>query len=625
VAIVKPVLNTFFVMLVATAVYAVLGVGLFGERPGASKFFGHFSEAFFTMFQCVSGDGWASGVARPMFESAEATCTYRDEETGKCVFDIGVAIFFVSYILIVVTVILNVVLAVLLDEFLKAQDQDERDKALEKQLDDGLARQFFNPLDPLLKHLSEFHNSDEMATRIQQAFEAFDYNKNGVIDFLEVKVGLERLSLRPKIKLLEEDWREMTNHGELCGDDYTLTSQQFFEVMRNQVTLYAQRVASKAQAQEQKQNGTDDEHSTTFLLKYLVTAIDDLRSTVISLQDPPCTASVCRGRGRGGGRKDKFLPRCAYSSKHKRRHGLRGENASYQEPIMAEAEKVLFGPDEGYFSATRDVEDYTAKDAGLQAGVIHVERERDRKHDRQQETTGDINISSAPESAGRQLEVNSTCEPNRALTDLKTRQSQFPRNQMHDTIRAVSDMTTRGVTSSEALATSGGEVRLQSPERDENHMHLKVKGLHGNFTVFKIKKTTSLKKAIEKYCMREGFEMNRICFLLNGNRVSETQTLAELNMLDEDMMEARYVKAEQEQEYPNESTLMPSPCEPQVTSPRSNHFTSLHSRPPDVLDHTRLMPSTYEPTVHRDHFTSLQSLPSDAPDHIKKCIHTKVR
>jgi hypothetical protein len=96
VASVKPVLNTFFVMLVATAVYAVLGVGLFGERPGATKFFGHFSEAFFTMFQCVSGDGWASGVARPMFESAEATCTYRDEETGKCVFDIGVAIFFVS-------------------------------------------------------------------------------------------------------------------------------------------------------------------------------------------------------------------------------------------------------------------------------------------------------------------------------------------------------------------------------------------------------------------------------------------------------------------------------------------------------------------------------------------------
>jgi hypothetical protein len=131
-----------------------------------------------------------------------------------------------------------------------------------------LARQLSHPLDAFLKHLSEFHNSDEMVMRIQQAFDAFGHNKNGVVDFLEVKVGLERLNLRPKIKLLEEDWRDITNHGELCGDDYTMTSQQFFEVMRNQVTLYVQRVASKSQAQEPNSN-EKDEQSTTFLLKYL--------------------------------------------------------------------------------------------------------------------------------------------------------------------------------------------------------------------------------------------------------------------------------------------------------------------------------------------------------------------
>ena len=106
--------------------------------------------------------------------------------------------------------------------------------------------------------------------------------------------------------------------------------------------------------------------------------------------------------------------------------------------------------------------------------MIHIERERNRKHDRRQEATGDINISSVPESASKQLEVNLTCEPNTALTDPKTGQSQFTRNQMHDTIRAVPDMTTRGVTSSEAQSMSGGEVRLQITERDENHMHLKV-------------------------------------------------------------------------------------------------------------------------------------------------------
>jgi len=38
--------------------------------------------------QVVSGDGWASDVARPMFAVAESTCTWRDASTGKCSFDL---------------------------------------------------------------------------------------------------------------------------------------------------------------------------------------------------------------------------------------------------------------------------------------------------------------------------------------------------------------------------------------------------------------------------------------------------------------------------------------------------------------------------------------------------------
>ena len=83
-----------------------------------------------------------------MFESAESTCTYRDEETGQCIFDMGVAMFFMAYILVVVTVVLNVVLAVLLNEFLKAQDQEKRERTRESHIDDGTACRFSGPLDP---------------------------------------------------------------------------------------------------------------------------------------------------------------------------------------------------------------------------------------------------------------------------------------------------------------------------------------------------------------------------------------------------------------------------------------------------------------------------------------------
>ena len=60
-----PVSNTFFVLIVVTSIYAILGVSLFSALQ--PEHFRHFSEAFLTMFECVKGDGWASAVARPMF------------------------------------------------------------------------------------------------------------------------------------------------------------------------------------------------------------------------------------------------------------------------------------------------------------------------------------------------------------------------------------------------------------------------------------------------------------------------------------------------------------------------------------------------------------------------------
>jgi hypothetical protein len=88
---------------------------------------------------------------------------------------------------------------------LKAQDQETRERTRESHIDDGTARRFSGPLDPFLKYLSEFQNSDEMTVSIKEVFNLFDYNKNGIVDLVEVKVALERLKLYPKVKILEED------------------------------------------------------------------------------------------------------------------------------------------------------------------------------------------------------------------------------------------------------------------------------------------------------------------------------------------------------------------------------------------------------------------------------------
>ena len=50
--------------------------------------------------------------------------------------------------------------------------------------------------------------------------------------------------------------------------------------------------------------------------------------------------------------------------------------------------------------------------------------------------------------------------------------------------------------------------------QDETQMSLKVKGQDGSFVQFQVTKTTVLKKLMEAYCMRQGLEVNRICFCL---------------------------------------------------------------------------------------------------------------
>ena len=61
-ASILPVANVFFVLMLATLVYAILGVGLY--KDASPEFFGNLSRSFFTMFQCVTGDGWASSVGK---------------------------------------------------------------------------------------------------------------------------------------------------------------------------------------------------------------------------------------------------------------------------------------------------------------------------------------------------------------------------------------------------------------------------------------------------------------------------------------------------------------------------------------------------------------------------------
>lgn len=75
------------------------------------------------------------------------------------------------------------------------------------------------------------------------------------------------------------------------------------------------------------------------------------------------------------------------------------------------------------------------------------------------------------------------------------------------------------------------------PDVGSEHINLKVTGSDGSVVHFKIKKNTPLKKLMQAYCDRQGFQRNTIRFTFDGGHVGEDQTPSDLDMEDDDTIE----------------------------------------------------------------------------------------
>jgi len=134
------VINAFVVMLVFYCIYAILAVELFrdfGEggvyytydsRTGSNatvealsprgyvlgiEYYGDFMRALYTLFQVMTGESWSEAVVRPLVFGL-----YKNNA-----FTVGV--FFVSFIILTQIVLINVVVAVLLDNFVTSDPDEE--------------------------------------------------------------------------------------------------------------------------------------------------------------------------------------------------------------------------------------------------------------------------------------------------------------------------------------------------------------------------------------------------------------------------------------------------------------------------------------------------------------------
>ena len=104
-----PLVNTFMIYFVVTSIYAVLATQLFGSV--FMERFGSFTKASLALFQISTGDSWLTDVLRPLLKRQGLDETQEGPWSQEVVWSI---MFFTSYILFVMIVLVNVAVAVLL-------------------------------------------------------------------------------------------------------------------------------------------------------------------------------------------------------------------------------------------------------------------------------------------------------------------------------------------------------------------------------------------------------------------------------------------------------------------------------------------------------------------------------
>jgi len=229
-----------------------------------------------------TGDGWASDIARPIFygynihdeEKYRYNATLAREHgfVGPPL-DVGVIIFFLTFIVIVAWTLLQVVVAVLLDNFTSAANDEKERQAREKSDEDGRVPAVF-AIDSLLAVLAHFDTAKDLDDRIKCLFEVLDTDDNKTLSFAELQTGFKKLRVNPPIALSREDWDVITVNGTHCNNLDEVDLPNFLLMMRRQLKLYVQRQMSNAVEMVPPEN--TQASTVLFVLKLLMVSVDEL-------------------------------------------------------------------------------------------------------------------------------------------------------------------------------------------------------------------------------------------------------------------------------------------------------------------------------------------------------------
>eukprot|EP00960_Hanusia_phi_P034400 751040-Hanusia_phi.AAC.1 len=266
-----PVINCFLILLLLACVYAAVATYLF--RDLQPQFFGTFLNSLFTMFQVITGDSWASAVTRSLFEP-----------DGSGWINHGTAFFFVSFVLLGTIVMVNVVVAVLLDEFIsfvtKEKEEIARAEAEERE-EKSQASRITGVLDSLTQTLAHFTGMADLTHKIDQYYERLDIDKSGGLSFKEFQSAIKTLPLKRAIQLTEDDFDIVTENGRFLNKEREFGREQFQLMMKGELHRFAQRALENVLLE----SDSKDIHSIVLILKLLDMKIDLMSGNMQKLVD----------------------------------------------------------------------------------------------------------------------------------------------------------------------------------------------------------------------------------------------------------------------------------------------------------------------------------------------------
>ena len=222
------VANVFVIFWVILSIYAIIGTSMYADSH--PNLFKKFSSSAFTMFQIATGDGWTD-VVRTMSRDL----TKSDDEI-----DAGVALYMVSFTLLVGIVVMNVVVAILLNGIVDSLAEAEKEKIRQGEVKEH--HKVSGPMDPLLATLAHFTSSAHLTAQIEILFELLDVDDSNSLSYDELRVGIQKMNYAPAINVNVEDWHHFTDYGQLTDESDGMSKESFSVAIKRQMINYSQRL-----------------------------------------------------------------------------------------------------------------------------------------------------------------------------------------------------------------------------------------------------------------------------------------------------------------------------------------------------------------------------------------------